>query len=193
MGRKHRLKYQKGYYLPKQPHSLTVSIPLEHVYLKEEVESDPSSLIISIPLMQYVEAPVDSLASLMQRVRTSGFTFPPGWVHIASVSTELIVCQMEADGKEPVAVLTLCIADDLRWTLTVLGREVTAPEVFPCQDHVNSVATLTTILGALLEYQVCKGNPEQAYVDLCKVRHGKFLNRTGTYIHRTACLNCTYS
>ena len=92
MGRKHRLKCQKRYYIAKEPHSLTVSIPLEHVHLKEELGADPSSLTVSIPMTQYVEAPVGSLASLLQRARTSGFTFPPGWVHIPSVSTELIVC-----------------------------------------------------------------------------------------------------
>ena len=55
------------------------------------------------------------------------------------------------------------VAEDLSWTLTVLGREAMVPEIFPCQEHVNSVATLRAILVALLEYHVCKGNPEAAY------------------------------
>ena len=44
------LKYKKRYYLSKQLHSLTVSLPLEYVHLKEELEQDPSSLIVFVPL-----------------------------------------------------------------------------------------------------------------------------------------------
>ena len=157
MGRKHRLKYQKRDYLSKEPHNLTVSIPLE-----QELGSDSSSLIISIALFQYIAALVVSLAFLTQRLHTSGFTYPQGWVYIASLSTELIVCLMETD-QQPVAVLISWVAEDLSWTLTVLGREATVPEIFPCQEHANSVATNRAILGALLEYHVCKGNPEPAY------------------------------
>ena len=76
MGRKHRLKYQKRDYLSKEPHNLTVSIPLE-----QELGSDSSSLVISIALFQYIAALVVSLASLTQRLHTSGFTYPQGWVH----------------------------------------------------------------------------------------------------------------
>jgi len=161
---------------PNGPESLNVSIPLEHIQLKEE--SEPSSFIISIPLLEYSEAHVDSLSSLMQRVHASSLTFPPGWVHVPSASNEL-VCQMETKAKEPVVVLTLWVAEDLSWSLMVLGRNVTMPESFPCPKHVNSIATLTAILGALLEYQVCKGNHEQAYIDLCKLQQGKFHDRTG--------------
>ena len=128
-----------------------------------------------------MEAPVDSLRSLMQRVRTFGFAFSSEWVHVPSVTPELIVCRMEVYRREPVAVITVRVADDLSWTLTALGREVEMPEAFNIQKHVGSVAVLTTILNVLQGYQVCNGNPEQAYIDLCNLRHGKFNDRTGTY------------
>ena len=156
-----------------------MSVPLEKLrctYLEEppEPQPDPLQLIVSIPLTQYTEAPVNSLRSLTQRVRTSAFTFSPEWVHVPSVTPELIVCHMEVYGREPVAVITVRVADDLTRTLTVLGREVEMPDI---QKHVNSVSVLTTILNVLQDYQ---GNPEQAYVDLCNLRHGKFNDRTGT-------------
>lgn len=84
---------------------------------------------------------------------------------------------MEVNGQEPVVVIT----DDLSWTLTALGREVEIPEIFHIQKHVSSVAGLTTILGVLQDYQVCEGTPEQAYVDLCNLWHGKFNDHKGTY------------
>jgi len=37
------------------------------------------------------------------------------------------------------------------------------PEVFTSSKHVYNIATLTAILGALLEYQVCKGNPTSTW------------------------------
>ena len=113
----------------------------------------------------------------MQRVRTSGFTFSPGWVHVLSVTPELIVCCMEVNGREPVAVVTVQVADDLSWMLTTSGREVEMPEVFHIQKHVSSVAVLTIILNV---FQVCEGNLEPAYADPCNLRHGKFSDCTGT-------------
>ena len=168
-----------------KPAKLTVAVPLEKLrctYLEKppELQMDSTQLIVSIPLIRYMEAPVNSLKLLMQRVRTSGFTFSPEWVHIPSVTPELIVCRMEVHGREPVAVFTVQVADDLSWTLTVLGREVELPEAFDSQKHVSSVAVLTTILNALQDYHVCKGNPEQVYIDLCNLRCGKFNDRTGT-------------
>ena len=124
-----------------------------------------------------MEAQVDSLTQLMQRVRTSGFTFSPGWVHVLSVTPELIVCCMEVNGREPVAVVTVQVADDLSWMLTTSGREAEMPEVFHIQKHVSSVAVLTIILNV---FQVCEGNLEPANADPCKLRHGKFSDCTGT-------------
>lgn len=168
-----------------KPAKLTVAVPLEKLrctYLEKppELQMDSTQLIVSIPLIRYMEAPVNSLKLLMQRVRTSGFTFSPEWVHIPSVTPELIVCRMEVHGREPVAVFTVQVADDLSWTLTVLGREVELPEAFDSQKHVSSMAVLTTILNPLQDYQVCKGYPEQVYIDLCNLRRGKFNDRTGT-------------
>ena len=88
--------------------------------------------------------------------------FPPGWVPISSVCNELIVCQKEANAKEPVAVLTLWVTEDLTWTIS-FGKRDEMPEVFPSLKHVYSIATLTAVLGALLEYQVCKGNPTSTW------------------------------
>ena len=95
-----------------KPAKLTVAVPLEKLrctYLENppELQMDSTQLIVSIPLIQYMEASVNSLKSLMQRVRTSGFTFSPEWVHIPSVTPELIVCRMEVHGREPVAVFTV--------------------------------------------------------------------------------------
>ena len=114
-----------------------------------EPQPDPTQLIVSVPLTQYIEAPVDSLRSLMQRVQTFGFGFSS-----PSVTPELIVCRMEVYRREPVAVITVRVADDLSWTLTVLGREVEMPEALDIQKHVNSVSVLTTILNVLQDYQV---------------------------------------
>ena len=141
MGRKHRLKYQKRYYLPRTL-SLTVSIPLEKLNKEMPIESaeDPSSsLIVSIPLTQYKKAPVNSLANLLQRVHASGFTFPPGWIPISSATTEFIICWMDVSGKEPIAVVTFRAIDDLSWTISVLGREVVIPEAFSCLTRVHSI------------------------------------------------------
>ena len=144
-----------------KPAKLTVSVPLEKLrctYLEKppELQTDSTQLIVSISLTRYMEAPVDSLKSLMQRVHTSGFTFSQEWVQIPSVTPELIVCHMEVHGREPVAVITVRVADDLSWTLTALGREVELPEAFDSQKHVSSLAVLTTILNVLQDYQVCK-------------------------------------
>ena len=62
---------------------------------------------------------------------------------------------------------------------SALGREVELPEAFDSQKQVSSLAVLTTILNVLQDYQVCKGNPEQVYIDLCNLRRGKFSDRTG--------------
>ena len=184
MGRKSRLKHKKRYYLSK-PAKLIVSVPLEKLrctYLQQlpELQPKPPQLIVLIPLTQYIEAPVDSLRSLMQRVRTFGFGFSSEWVHVPSVTPELIVCRMEVYRREPVAVITVRVADDLSWILTALGREVEMPEALDIQKHVGSVAVLSTILNVLQGYQICNGNPEQEYIDLCNLRHGKFNDRTGT-------------
>ena len=86
---------------------------------------------------------------------------------------------MQTDLKQPVAILTLRVAEDLGWKITVLDKEITAPEIFHCQDHVNSVATFRAIISNLQMFEICKGNPDQAYVDLCNLRQGKFYDRTG--------------
>ena len=119
---------------------------------------------------------VDS--QLVQRVHTSGFTFSPGWVHALSVTPELIVCCMEANGREPVAVMTVQVADDLSWMLTTSGREVEMSEVFHIQKDASSAAVLTIILNI---FQVCEGNLESAHADPCiSPQHGKFNDCTGT-------------
>ena len=167
--------------------SLIVSIPLQKLpsqtlHVPKLSEPEPCSLVVSISLAQYKDAPVDSLASLMRRVVSRAFSFPPGWVHVSSVATELVICKMEMKGKESIAVITFRVITDLSWTLTALGREVVIPDDFPCHKCVSSVGALTTILSALLDYEVCMGNHKQAYVDLCQARGGKFYDCTGTYI-----------
>ena len=157
--------------------SLIVSIPW---HVPKLSEPEPCSLVVSIPLAQYTNAPVDSLASLMRRVLSRAFSFPPGWVHVASVASELVICKMDMKGKESIAVVTFRVIEDLSWTLTALGREVVIPDDFP--ECVSSVGALTTILSALLDYQVCMGNHEQAYIDLCQARRGRFYDCTGTCI-----------
>ena len=87
---------------------------------------------------------------------------------------------MEHCRQEPVAVITVRVADDLSWTLTALGREVEMPEALNIHKHVGSVAVLATILNVLQGYHICNGNPEQEYIDLCNLQHGKVNDRTGT-------------
>lgn len=180
MGRKPRLKYPKGYHHSRVSKTRSlVLIPLEKLRAPKLSKPEPCNLAVSIPLTHYMEAPVDSLASLMRRVLSREFSFPPGWVYVSSVATELVVCQMEMKGKESIAVVTFRVTEDLSWTLTTLGRNVVLPDDFPCHERVSSVAVLTAILSALLDYQVCMANPEQAYIDLC--RRGRFHDCTGTY------------
>ena len=78
------------------------------------------------PLAQYKDASVDSLTSCMRTIvsRVLVFSFPPGWVHVSSVSTELVVCKMEMKEKESIALATFPVIEDLSWTLTSLGRKV---------------------------------------------------------------------
>ena len=92
--------------------SLIVSIPLQKLlsqvlYVPRLSEPEPCSLVVSIPLAQYKDAPVDSLASSMRRVVSRVFSFPPGWVHVSSVATELVVCKMEMKKKESIAPFEL--------------------------------------------------------------------------------------
>ena len=87
---------------------------------------------------------------------------------------------MEVYRREPVAVITVWVADDLSWALTALGREVEMPEALDIQKHVGSVDVVAIILNVLQGYQICNGNPEQEYIDLCNLQHGKFNDRTGT-------------
>ena len=54
------------------------------------------------------------------------------------------------------------------------------PKALDIQKHVGSVAVFANILNVLQGYQVCNGDPEQAYIDLYNLRHGKFNDRTGT-------------
>ena len=95
-------------------------------------ESEPCCLIVFIPLAQYKDAPVDSLASLLRREVSKMFYLPLGWVHVSSVGSELVVCKMKMKEKESIAAVTFQVIEDLSWTLTALGREVVIPDDFPC-------------------------------------------------------------
>lgn len=171
MPRKFAFKQKKRYYIKRTP---TESIPSS---------STSPDLVVSIPLENYIQAPVDSVSSLIYRIHSTGFTFPPGWVNISSEISELVVSQIDTSGLEPVSVITIRVADNLSWTLSVLGKRLAMPDVFHSHEHIRSVATLATILSILLSYQVCKGNPEEDYVSLCKLRKNNFHDITGTRAH----------
>jgi len=66
-------------------------------------QTEPFSLVFFIPLAQYKDIPVDSLASLIRRVFSRVFFLPPGWEHVSSVATELVVCKMEMKEKESIS------------------------------------------------------------------------------------------
>ena len=99
--------------------SLIVSIPLQKLpnqvlHIPKLSEPEPCRLVASIPLAQYKDAPVDSLASLMRRVVVRMFLFPLAWVHVSSVATELVVYNMEMKEKESMAVVTFPVIEDTR-------------------------------------------------------------------------------
>lgn len=85
-----------------------------------------------------------------------------------------MLCWMEVVNKEPLAPVTFCLSGDLSWSLSVLGKEPTAPRGYSYQDPVSSVAALTTLLR---DFQVCRGNPEE-FVAQCQLRNGRLHNRT---------------
>ena len=64
------------------------------------------------------------------RLHAVKFEFPPGWVCIANTSTDLVICQMDTELKQPLAVVTIRVAEDLHWSISVLDREFSNPEVF---------------------------------------------------------------
>jgi len=64
--------------------------PLEHIQLKEEPE--PSSPIISIPLLKYTQAAVDSLISLMRRVHASSLTHLKRNIHRCTLPVVHTLC-----------------------------------------------------------------------------------------------------
>ena len=82
-------------------------------------------------------------------------------------------------GGEPVAVITVRVADDLSWTLTALGREVELPKVFDSQkiDQCGSAHYHPKCFARLSGLQ---GQPSASVHWSMQSRHGKFYDRTGT-------------
>ena len=146
------------------------------------LDVDSTTHIVSIPLEYYQQAPVDSVSSLIYRLHATKFDFPPGWVNISSGVSELVVAKIDTSGVEPVSLITIRVAENLSWTLSVLGKRLVMPGIFHSHEHIKSITILATILSILLNYQVCEGNPEEDYVSLCKLRKNSFHDNKGTLV-----------
>ena len=72
---------------------------------------------------------------------------------MSSVATKVVVCKVEMK-EESIAAVIFQVIKDLSCTLTALGREVVIPDDFPCHERASSVAALTTILSALLDFSI---------------------------------------
>ena len=143
MARKKKFKYPKRYYLGKLKRKedlipfepvickegansslhLPVSIPLQYYHDIMTSKEIDASLLVTIPVQHYYDTPVCTLESLITRLHATKFEYPPGWVCIANTSTDLVVCQMDTELKQPLAVVTIRVAEDLHWSISVLDRE----------------------------------------------------------------------
>ena len=96
---------------------LPVSIPLKYYHDIATSKEIDASLLVTIPLQHYYDAPACTLESLTTRLHAIKFEYPPGWVCIANTSTDLVVCQMDTELKQPLAVVTIRVAEDLHWSI----------------------------------------------------------------------------
>ena len=67
----------------------------------------PTSLVVSVFIGHYLEIPVSSLVSLIERIFVTQLEVRTGWVNIPSESYSFMACKIDTSQKQPLPVFYL--------------------------------------------------------------------------------------
>ena len=148
------------------------------------------SLVVSLPLAAYADAPVQSVGALCTRI--TSLPLPPTWT-IAS-RTPLSICklQINSEDAQPRAsvLVTLTIRADQTWVVSFIHQAINPdgcvvlsrlPPTFLSADSIMHGLSLIN------SSKVCLGNSDQSFITSWKQRSLTLHNSTG--ITSSSCIN----
>lgn len=192
MGRKLRFFITKNQERKKALTTLVVSVPLSAgVVVRQSsvspVVKKPSELVVSLPLAAYNSAPVQDLAHLQTRLKTSR-QLPPRWIDACSqqlhTAHPLVLCSLRCEAPLFRVDVLYCFRVDehLKWTLSICGTPV---EQDQCQllaslpAKLSTLSDIVTVLEKISTGKLCIGNPDKRFMTLIETHHGSFQDPSG--------------
>ena len=131
-------------------------------------------------LTRFRENP-ETVNSLRERTIATN-SIPTGWTHILGKNDKFVLCYVDSWTGTHTVSICLTVLEALTWTVSIYDKEAQIPNSYKWAQKLNSVTSLTGLLGSLVAAPRCQGNNDKAFVDLCRMRGGTFSNKSGMHI-----------
>ena len=187
MPRKFKLCHKKNEERRKyEVKSLIVSVPLSLVSIRQSSKEHSSfhpddPLIISLPLILYLNTPLRSLSALESKVKMMP-QLVDGWMEAICTSSELKFCYLEQSGPCPSVLFSVCVQADRTWQVYYKLSRI-EPDTAAFQGIPSVIETLSNFRDLIVAMNTCKfctGNSAEKFPSvLSHHSSGIFLDRTG--------------
>lgn len=110
-----------------------------------------------------------------------------GWIDVSDVNipSRVTFCRVIAAETDQIS-FSIRMADDFSWSLSLYGHTIPPDSCKLLKElpHLLTTAKLVkTVIQALEQSTICKGNPDQRFLDFALHRDGKFNDHSGKYNH----------
>ena len=147
----------------------------------------PSTLMVSLPLSVYIDAPADSVDILHTRV--TSLPLPPAWIVNNAAKTPLSLCKlvMNSGDIQPRArvLVTLTLKADKTWVVSFIHSDIN-PDNCPVFDRLpptlTSVSSIRHALSLIDSNKVCSGNSDLSFIASWNQRSLTLHNTSGNKI-----------
>ena len=139
-------------------------------YIERKTTRSTKSLVVSLPISSYVDAPVESTEILYTRI-TSALPLPSNWIIDTATKVPITLCKLRISSESlpPRAdiLITLTITADKRWAVSFIHRSIDSSNcsllsVLP--PTVSSVAFIRSFMSLMDSSKMCLGNSDPTFL-----------------------------